>query len=120
MSNQRALLLMALSFVVAGLVQPHVPDAARPLNASGVVHALVLSVLLFLWCKADAAKRKVTPPFAALLLVPFVAPIGIPYYFFRTMPRRAAVVATLTAFLFLVGCSALSYAAFYVSATLFT
>ncbi len=50
-------------------------------------------MLLFAWCKADAAKRAIKAPPAAPLIVGIFALIGVPYYFFSTMPRRQAVIS---------------------------
>ena len=62
-----------------------------------------LAILLFMWCKSDMAERNIVGPAGATVLVGLLAPIGVPYYFFRALPWRAATVATSVALLALVG-----------------
>jgi len=101
---------------VASLVEPHLPNAGQSLNAVTVAHSFVVAVLLFAWCKADAASRGITPPAASPVLVAFVAPIGVPYYFIRSMSWRAAAIAILKAVLFLAAVTLLGEGAYYISA----
>jgi hypothetical protein len=59
--------------------------------------ALVTTALTFFWCRLDAAARKVPfPPWLQILVIAF-ALVGVPVYFFRTRPRREAVLASLKA-----------------------
>jgi hypothetical protein len=101
---------------VASLIEPHLPDAGQWMNAVTVAHSFVVAVLLFAWCKADAAARGITPPAASPVLVAFLAPIGVPYYFIRSMSWRAAGIAILKAVLFLAVVTLLGEVAYYISA----
>lgn len=62
-----------------------------------------LAVLLFMWCKADTAERSIDSPPGATVLVGLLAPLGVPYYFFRALPWQKAAVATTLALLAFVG-----------------
>ena len=62
-----------------------------------LVIQLFCAPLLFEWCKAHCRARGVSPPTAAPLLVAFVPPIGVPYYFFRSMSARRASKSTILA-----------------------
>jgi apolipoprotein N-acyltransferase len=120
-SRTRILLAaIAGSFVLAGAVEPHLPDAPQYPNALTVVHGLVTAILLFAWCKEDAKSRGITPPAASAALVALVAPIGVPYYFIRSMPGRTAAVAILKAAIFLIAVTLLGEAAYDVSAWITT
>jgi hypothetical protein len=112
---QKLLYAIAASFLVAGLVEPHLPNPGQTFNEIGIAHTFVLAVLLFAWCKADAVQRGIAPPTAAPLLVGIAAPLGVPYYFFRALPWRAATVATVKACGFILACAFLAYAASFVS-----
>lgn len=87
--------LLTLSFLVAGLVEPLDPHA--PYSAAGLVHTVIIAILLYSWCKADAAARQAEPPGVAALLVAFVPPLGIPYYLLRSRPWRKAFLAIAAA-----------------------
>jgi apolipoprotein N-acyltransferase len=89
--------LLTLSFLVAGLVEPIAPHLQEPYSAAGVVHTFIIAILLYSWCKADAAARQAIPPSGAVLLVAFVPPLGIPYYLLRSRPWRRAFLAIAAA-----------------------
>ena len=89
--------LLTLSFLVAGLIEPIDPHPNEPYSAAGVVHTFVIAILLYSWCKADAKARQTVPPGGAALLVAFVPPLGIPYYLLRSRPWRKALLAIAAA-----------------------
>jgi hypothetical protein len=78
---------------------------ARPDNASplAIVYALIFSGLMFGWCKAHAAARGSDPPTGAAIMAAFLAPIGVPLYFLRSMPVGQALWSSAKALLFFVG-----------------
>jgi hypothetical protein len=110
-------LLVALGFVwgVSGLVEPHLPDAGRPLNAVGVVQAVLTSILLFAWCKAHARAHAIQPAAGAALLVGVIAPIGVPYYAFRGFGFRGGARLIGLSIVTLVALYAIYFLCFEVS-----
>jgi hypothetical protein len=103
MTRVRVILLAILaSFVLSGLAEPFLPNPDNPYNAIGVVHTIIVAVLLYVWCKADAASRGVEVPPMAAVFVALFAFIGVPYYFFRSRPWRQAALSTLLAVVFLI------------------
>ena len=95
------LLVLAVTFVVYGLLQPIVPP--RHERATALVHGLVIGVLCYLWCKADSFARNSVPPGRAALWAGLFPFIGIPAYFFRTRTKGAATRGTLKALGLLLG-----------------
>jgi hypothetical protein len=84
-----------------GVLDALVPEArAQPFGEFDVGKGILVAALLFAWCKADAAERGISPPKGAPVLVALFPPVGVPYYFLRTRPWRAAAVSILKAFLF--------------------
>jgi hypothetical protein len=84
MTHDRWLVVgMAAVWAIAGVVEPHLPNAGAPLNETGVVQSLAMTLLLFAWCKAHARTHATRPPVGSPLLVALLSPIGLPYYFFR-------------------------------------
>jgi hypothetical protein len=73
-------------------------------------------MLLFSWCKADAFARGIPTPAGASLLVALFAPVGVPYYLFRTWPWRAALRAIGKALAFYGLVTVLYVGCFYCSA----
>ncbi len=116
MKRQNSLLVaMAATSVVAGLIKPHMSHPERVVDELWVVETFVMAILLFVWCKAHAESRSIQPPAGAPLLVGLVAVIGVPYYFFRTMPWRSALWACSKALGFLLALMFLSIVAAVVS-----
>jgi hypothetical protein len=67
------------------------PDGAAWL-ISPATYWIPLIALLFVWCVVDAKNRHIKLPFWVPLVVSLIFPIGVPYYYWRTYPRRAAFV----------------------------
>jgi hypothetical protein len=109
------LIAIAILFTGAGAVLPHLRDAGDERGLSFLL-SIVCAVLLFIWCKAHASARGIDPPAAAALLVGLIAPIGVPYYFFRSMPWSAASWATVKAIVYFLGITVLGIGAENVSA----
>ncbi|MGF6347017.1 hypothetical protein [Variovorax sp. W2I14] len=76
------------------------PGSPSPL---AVVYALVFAALVFGWCKAHAAARGNDPPAGAAIMAAFLAPIGVPLYFLRSMPVGQALWSSAKALLFFAG-----------------
>ena len=109
MTRDRILLLaIAATWLVGGFIEPFTPSFGQPYNEATLPHAVVLSVLLFAWCKSHAATLGVVPPMGAPLLVGLIAPVGIPYYFFLAFSWRRALLAMGKTLLFAVFCVLLS------------
>ena len=105
------LLLLALSFLVAGFADAFVSTPQSPNSIVAFVHTFFIAVLVYLWCKADAASRREPPPAGAPLFAALLPPVGVPTYFFRSRPLRPALVASGTALVYVVLLVSLSVAA---------
>ena len=99
---QRLVVAMGGMFAVAGVLEPHVPHPGTALSPVGTAHTIVMAVLLFAWCRADAAARGIRAPIGAPLLVALIAIVGVPYYFFRILPTSRALLASAKALGFFV------------------
>src|SRR5215831_3514970 len=92
--------ILLLHIVVAVLYEAYfwlyVPDGIGLAEAawmrSPTIYWAGLVVLLYIWCRVDAKDRRVTLPPGAVILVPLLFPIGVPYYYWRTYARRAAIM----------------------------
>ena len=108
------LIAIAVLFAAMGAVLPHLRDASDERGLSFIL-SLACSVLLFVWCKAHAASRGIDPPTASALLVGLMAPVGVPYYFFRSMAWPAASWATVKSICYLIGILSLATCTAYFS-----
>ncbi|HEY5754841.1 MAG TPA: hypothetical protein VIU34_03410 [Steroidobacter sp.] len=88
--------------LTAGIVETAASTRAQPQDVA-MLFWLPLAVLLFIWCKSDMAERSIDSPPGAAVLVGLLAPVGVPYYFFRALPWQKATTATALALLAFVG-----------------
>jgi hypothetical protein len=102
MSRQGAIIgaYIALS-AATGAVQAFLRMHAIDLRIAAVVSLLPFAILLFVWCNSDCARRGISPPAGAALLVAGIAIIGIPYYYFRILAPLEALGYVLCAYLIL-------------------
>lgn len=101
MNRARIILaILAASFLVAGLAEPFVARPGQLRSPTEFVHTLAIGILCYMWCKADATVRGAIPPNGAALWSGLFPPIGIPLYFFRSLPLRQALVRVGKAVLF--------------------
>ncbi|TAJ54818.1 MAG: hypothetical protein EPO48_03595 [Nevskiaceae bacterium] len=98
------LFLIALSFLVAGVVEESAQSFASAVGLVAVIHLIALAFLGFAWCKAHVASRGIREPTGSAFWVGAIAIIGVPLYFFRSMPWRQAAWSTLKALGFLILC----------------
>lgn len=96
------LAVIALTYFVGGLAEQFVPNAGQPFNEASVVLNVLEAVLGFAWCKLHASERGIEAPTGSALFVGIFSPLGVPLYFFRSMPARKAAMSTLKAVAFLV------------------
>ena len=108
------------SFFIAGLIEPFTERPGEPYSAAGVVHMLLIAVLCYGWCKADAAERGIALPPGSAVLAGIVPPLGLPLYFFRSKPKRAALIASVRAVFGLVVMLALFVSGYAISRALRT
>jgi hypothetical protein len=88
--------------LAAGIVEAAMSVRVQPQDVAMILW-LPLAVLLFMWCKSDIAERSIEGPPGAAVLVGLLAPIGVPYYFFRALPWQKAAAATVIALLAFIG-----------------
>jgi len=93
--SRKVLLLLFAIYVLCGLLVPLTTCSVEDVAAANVLLGVPTAVSLFTWCKLDSAERHITPPPSAALLVGGLAPVGVPFYFLRTMPLRPALFAIL-------------------------
>ncbi len=75
-------------------------------DAITIAFLVALTMLLYLWCRADAKDRHIELPFGALFFVPVLFPIGVPYYFLRTYSLGRAFAHIGLAAVFVTVCIA--------------
>jgi hypothetical protein len=95
-NSKKPLLVLFASSLVFGALDPVFPHGKNEPTPLCFVLAIIYAICLFSWCKRDAAERNVKSG-ASAALVGLCAPLGIPYYFFRTRPFLQALFATLKA-----------------------
>jgi|SRR5580658_9679365 hypothetical protein len=110
--SRQVLLTLVLIYLLGGVLLPHITHSASDKAALGLSLTFPAAIALFAWCKLNAAERHISAPPAAPLLVGLLGVVGVPYYFFKTLPVRSALFAIAKAVVFFV---ALNVIYFYAS-----
>lgn len=114
-TSNKILLALFFSFAFAGAVEGLAPIDAEWPFAFSIFHMFLISIMLFSWCGAHAKESQIIPPSGAKLLVAFIAPIGVPYYFFGKFGMKQGFVKTTKSILFYALCIGIYSGSFYVS-----
>lgn len=88
--SRLVLVLILVSFFVSEALDSYFYATEGQSDVTAFVHLLLLSGLLFTWCKLDMRERSIREPTGSALLVALIAVIGVPLYFFRTRTRKEA------------------------------
>jgi hypothetical protein len=110
-----SLIGIGLLFAATRALIPH-PNDVRDERGLSFILSFPCSILLFVWCKAHAEARGITPPAASAPLVALLPPVGVPYYFYRTMSLPSATLATAKSICYFIGVFAVSVGAACLSA----
>lgn len=98
-----------------GALDPHLPRGTNDPSPLALVYAMLLAVFVYQWCKADAEWRGIQLPSGLSVLAAFLAPIGVPVYFFFTRSFGSAFFATAKAAVFLFALSGAYGLSSYIS-----
>jgi hypothetical protein len=104
MNPRAVLIVLALTCVIDGILDSYFGE--RHSRTLLVEHALAIGVLCYVWCRADAASRGVSPDGA--LFAGIFPLFGIPVYLFRTRSGRARWISNGKALALLFGSSLLT------------
>ena len=97
-----SLLFWILWGVISLVVRPDDRDSPGSVIA-GFLGSFVAPILLYMWCKADAAARSVQPPPGAIPLLAVLLPVGWAYYIFATRSLLRAIGVIVCSILFAGG-----------------
>jgi len=76
--SNKLLIVLALSFVIFGIVEAEL----RPADLS-LIHGTIIAILVFMWCHAHASENGISSSSGYRLMAVFLPPIGVPLYFYR-------------------------------------
>lgn len=110
--SQKIVFLIVLSFGIAGLVDGAYPKVE---DASYLLHALFLSIALFVWCGLHAEESEIKPPRGSKILCGLLGILGAPLYLFRAFGFKAGGFKTLLGLLAIIVALLLYEAAFRLS-----
>lgn len=98
----RLLISLVVTWAVMGLIDAQLTLAPGTVSPFLVFYNFAMATLIYQWCSTHAAARGIEPPYGSLVLAAFLAPVGIPLYFFRTLPAFAASIAILKSVAFFI------------------
>jgi len=93
----RILIILLSTFFVAGILEFMLYGPNQSSSIVAFVHAFLIAVLCFTWCKSHVTHNNIVAPTGSAALVGFVAPIGVPIYFFRAFGVKEGCIKTLKA-----------------------
>jgi len=96
------LILLGISFLVVGLIEPFTSRPGDLHSPVSLLHIAAIAVLIYMWCKADAAARNTTPRRGAALFAALFPPLGIPFYLFQSRPWKRALLGVGVAIVLLM------------------
>jgi hypothetical protein len=96
------------TFLLNGIVEPFV--ATNDLAALAFIHGMALSVICYLWVKADAKERGTIAPGRSALWAAVLPIVGLPVYFLRTRKPLQAFAGIGKTLVFCVALALLSEA----------
>src|SRR5690606_30118970 len=83
--DRKLVLAMIVVWGLAGLIEPHLPDAGQPLNACRITQALTVASLALAWRKPRARGNAICLAAAARLRLGVLLQIGVPDSPFRAV-----------------------------------
>ena len=98
----KVLLLLSLSFFVAGFLEYWLFGSVQSANYVVLAHTIIISVLSFCWCKFHVKYNDIPEPRGSAVLAGFIAPVGVPLYFFRAFGFKKGGIKTVKAVGFLI------------------
>jgi len=118
--SHRFLTAVALVNGLTAFLVPDYESAAPVLGALGyVASAIVMPVLIYLWCQADIIERKLPYPDGIPIVVGYMWVLGLPLYFFKTRSVASAFIGLGKAAVFGVLCGCLLVGGIYAHGYLF-
>ena len=99
------LIAIAISFVVAGIIEPFFSIASQQGISLG--HTGIIGILLFGWCKSHVKLHSIKEPAGSALMCGFLGIIGVTLYLFRAFGAQKGFIKTLLGILYLLLCLAL-------------
>lgn len=96
-STKYLLLTILVSFLLSGIIDGIYDEEGDLFGVSLAPQSLVLAFLGYAWCKAHQRARGIKLSNFYAMLVALIAFIGVPLYFYRTMPVKQASWSTLKA-----------------------
>lgn len=96
-STKLLLLTVLFTFLLSGVIDGIYDEEDDLFGVSLAPQSLVLAMLGYAWCNAHQRARGIKLSNIYAVLVALVAFIGVPVYFYRSMPVKQASWSTLKA-----------------------
>ncbi|MFC3148755.1 hypothetical protein [Piscinibacterium candidicorallinum] len=113
--NARRALTWALVFIAAGvlvgLIMPMRPLTVREQGATDLLIGVLTSIMVYMWCRAEATERRVVPSGRFALWAAVLPPVFFPVYLYRTRAARAATLTLIGSVLYYIAINLLNAAA---------
>ena len=95
------LIILLTSFFISGSIEAYYPQASE---MSYFIHTFTIAIMLFWWVGEHSNENHIFAPKGSKLLSGFIAPIGLPYYFFKGFGFKSGLVKLILCILILVLC----------------
>jgi hypothetical protein len=106
--TRKILIAWPVVYLLLGVLSGVTGLSDKDVQVANLIAGIPTSILIYLWCKADARERQILVPSGYTMFATLLAPLGMPVYLIKTRtPLRAALVGMVKALCFFVGVSVL-------------
>jgi len=93
--SRRILIAWLITCAALGLLGGLTGIAQRDEQAFSFIAGVPTMVFIYLWCRAESLERGVLPRSGLTMFAALVAPLGVPFYLWRTRPTVGAALKAI-------------------------
>jgi len=93
--SRRILIAWLVAYAALGLIGGITGLSHRDEQAFGFIAGVPAMVCIYLWCRAESLERGVLPRSGLTMFAALVAPLGVPWYLWRTRPTAKAALKSI-------------------------